>query len=672
MTRAAMYSPTQQKVQPIQPMPEKVQDSDVSLRLLVQSGQYVDALSCYQLLQSPTAAETRLAGHAAWGKGDFIQATIYLNRAYLQGEHGASVDVLRLSVLQNQFDNLESKISSIELSYLQNKDKIQLEILKGEIALKQEKLSVAKKHFIDAWISANTYEDCSSLIPSIARNLFVVCHATACDLEAIGYLEKAFLGATGIWRPYLQLSKAQADLMLGNYFEFERTLDKIPKATINNAHFKMIYTMAYGLHDFLTQKYKSALDKLWSAIHGTNEIKVNASLVPRVQYYLIGIMIQQKLFDQARGQLCQLEINAQTQGEIAMFNHRKGQFLAARGLFMESVELLESARETFLKLEWRRELGWTLLQLAHVYLNLGNAPKAGFLLEAVTDLINIAENAAFLELERQFIGDLQPLIAIASSYGLHALNHHQPLVQTVLVPPVPTSITFRSFGAIALSLNGQPVICKLNRAFAVMAYLLLYPHSTLDKILSDVFEDSKDTEAARNYFHTSRYELRQALPCVQFAYDRFTKTYSVDSGSVPIDFDYQETMRLLHAPTENEFYQALEKCQGAFMHGYEALWLEEVRANVEWLLVRSGLKLVQEMYEAGDFQACRRLTERLLKVEPFDESLNELLVRATREVEGALASRKAMSLVESQFLQEVGELPPTLAQLKREMKFRVN
>jgi DNA-binding SARP family transcriptional activator len=78
------------------------------------------------------------------------------------------------------------------------------------------------------------------------------------------------------------------------------------------------------------------------------------------------------------------------------------------------------------------------------------------------------------------------------------------------------------------------------------------------------------------------------------------------------------------------------------------------------------------MYETGDFQACRRLTERLLKIEPFDESLNEVLVRATKEIEGALASRKAMSKVESQFLSEVGELPPTLAQLKKEIKYRMN
>jgi two-component SAPR family response regulator len=317
-------------------------------------------------------------------------------------------------------------------------------------------------------------------------------------------------------------------------------------------------------------------------------------------------------------------------------------------------------------------LGWTLLQLAHVNLNLGHAHKASLLLESVTDIINIVENSAFLELERRLIGDLQPLAKIASSYGLVALNHNQPLTQPILERPISTSITFHSFGITTLSLNGQPVSCKLNRAYAVMAYLLMYPQSSLEKILSDVFEDSKDVAAAKNYFHTSRYELHRAFSCIRFAYDKVTKTYSVDTDDIPLTFDYQEVMRLLHAPSENEFYQALEICRGAFMPGFEGQWIEEVRANVEWLLIRSGLKLVQEMFESGDFQACRRLTERLLKVEPLDESLNELLVRATREVEGALASRKAMSMVESQFLSEVGELPPTLAQLKREMKFRIN
>jgi DNA-binding SARP family transcriptional activator len=460
--------------------------------------------------------------------------------------------------------------------------------------------------------------------------------------------------------------------MLGDFDYFKSYINEIPSECKVYSQFSINFVTIDGLFLVLTNETQTAISKLELAIQELKTVNSNTSSITRVQYYLVGMLIQQKRFDQARGQLCQLEVHAQTRGEIAMFHHRKGQYLAAQGLFADSLVELELARESFFDLEWRRELGWTLLQAAHANLNLGDTHKAGLLLESVTDIISIVNNSAFLELERRFIGDLQPLAKIASSYGLLALNHHQLPPQTILLRPVTTSITFHSFGITTLSLNGQPVSCKLNRAYAVMAYLLMYPQSSLEKILAEVFEDSKDVVAAKNYFHTSRYELNRAFSCIRFAYDRITKTYSVETGDIPIVFDYQETMRLLHAPTENEFYKALEICRGPFMPGFEGQWIEEVRANVEWLLVRSGLKLVQEMFESGDYLACRRLTERLLKVEPLDESLNELLVRATREVEGALASRKAMSMVESQFLMEVGELPPTLAQLKREMKFRIN
>jgi tetratricopeptide (TPR) repeat protein len=667
MNRVVAYSPNPQVVQS-----EPTARPELVLRSLIQTGKYREALDFYKNLVVPTSEATRLAGHAEWGQGNFIQAAIYLNRAYSQGEYGAVVDILRLQVLQNQLDDIDAKIISINHFDLNDLDKIQLQIVQGEIALKKNKLGIAKRHFLNAWIAANSLKNCGSLVQSIARNLFVVCHATACDREAIDYLNQALISAKGIWIPYLRLSKAQAHLMMGDFANFEANLNEIPNESINNVQFSTNFVTVRGLFEFLADEFQSALDKLGHAIQELKAENSNTSSITRVQYYFVGMLIQQKQFNQARGQLCQLEVHAQTRGEVAMFHHRKGQYLAAQGLFAEAAGQLEAARETFFDLEWRRELGWTLLQLAHVHLNLGNSQKAGFLLESVTDIINIVENAAFLELERRFIGDLKPLTKIASSYGLHALTHNQPLAQPIMSRPVQTSISFHSFGTTMLSLNGQPVSCKLNRAFAVMAYLLMYPHSSLEKVLTDVFEDSKDVTAAKNYFHTSRFELNRAFGWIRFAYDRLTKTYSVDTGDVPIIFDYQETIRLLHAPSENEFYDALEICRGPFMSGFEGQWIEEVRANVEWLLVRSGLKLVQEMYESGDFGACRRLTEKLLKVEPLDESLNELLVRATREVEGALASRKAMSMVESQFLLEVGELPPTLAQLKSEMKFRIN
>ena len=67
-----------------------------------------------------------------------------------------------------------------------------------------------------------------------------------------------------------------------------------------------------------------------------------------------------------------------------------------------------------------------------------------------------------------------------------------------------------------------------------------------------------------------------------------------------------------------------------------------------------------------------KMTERLRKVEPLDESLNELLVRATTELDGALAGRRTVAEVERTFGGYGEVLPPTLKRLREELKLTLN
>ncbi len=650
MSLATTYSP------PIQP--------------LVQSGRYQEAISVYGGLVSPTPQEDRLIGRAFWGLGDFLQAEIYLRRASKRQENGAAVDLIQLSVVQNKFENIDYEIRQIDTTKLLKKESLQLRYIQGEVLFRNNKLCQAEQMLKEVWFEAQTEKNIGSLVQTIAQSLSTVLHLRGLDNEAIRIIDNSIAGASEIWKSYLNLSKSQILFYLGQYRQSRDLLEKFSENT--NPQLRVNRSIVSNLLAFVDQQVEESITGLLS-ITNCPEAQIDyKSSICRVYFNLIGIIIYKQEYTFARSKFIQFELFAEQQSEKALFAHRKGQYHNALGEYETAIPFLELSQATFADLEWRRELGWTLLQLAYAHAKLGHAAKATTILDSLTDIVSITESSAFLELEKRFIGDLSVLTEVASSYGMLSLQGSSIPSQALFSRPLPDTISFLSLGSPMVSLNGQPISCKLQRSFAVMAYLLIYPQSSLEKILSEVFEDSKDVEAARNYFHTSRYELNQAVPSIKFAYDRFTKSYSVDTGNIPLEFDYNQAMQLLHAPSENEFYQALELCRGPFMRGFEGQWIEEVRANMEWLLVRSGLKLVQEMYESGDFQACRRLTERLLKVEPLDESLNELLVRATGEVEGALASRKAMSKVESQFLHEVGELPPTLAQLKREMKFRVN
>lgn len=65
------------------------------------------------------------------------------------------------------------------------------------------------------------------------------------------------------------------------------------------------------------------------------------------------------------------------------------------------------------------------------------------------------------------------------------------------------------------------------------------------------------------------------------------------------------------------------------------------------------------------------LTRRLLDIEPFDESLNALLLKATLAVEGERAARIAFRRVRERFEDEIGEVPPVLLAFGAELP-RVN
>ena len=226
-------------------------------------------------------------------------------------------------------------------------------------------------------------------------------------------------------------------------------------------------------------------------------------------------------------------------------------------------------------------------------------------------------------------------------------------------------------GRARLLADGQPVHLSLSKALDLVAYLLVHPASTLETILADVFGDA-DAKAAKNYFHQIKYQLGQDARGLAIRYDRLTRTYAVDAGLAPVEFDYEEIVRLLSAPTDTGFTQALELYAGPFLRHADAEWVEGVRSDLEWLLVRSGLKVIQNLYEQGQYEQCRRLTTRLLKVEPLDVALNELLVRATAEIEGALAARSTLGRVMREFEVQIGERPETLRRLGTEFDARLN
>jgi two-component SAPR family response regulator len=252
---------------------------------------------------------------------------------------------------------------------------------------------------------------------------------------------------------------------------------------------------------------------------------------------------------------------------------------------------------------------------------------------------------------------LKPLSATNAPLEAHSLKHEFQL---------------NVFGQPSLLADGKPVhLSSTAKTLETLAYLMLHPNSTLERILTDVFEES-DPKAARNNFHQIKHQLVQHSNGLEINYDRVTRTYSLEAKTANITWDYSEILRLLSVPVDNDLNQALDLYAGAFLRHSSAEWVEEVRSNVEWLLVRTGLKVVQDLFERGDFDACRKTTKRLRKVEPLDIGLNEQWIRAMTELDGALAGRRTVAEVERAFDGYGEALPPTLKRLREELKLTLN
>jgi tetratricopeptide (TPR) repeat protein len=637
------------------------------LKELVASGRYRDALEFYATLTEITALDERTVGRAYWGLGDFQNASQAMARAYALGEIGAAVDELQLKILERQNVDIREEVKRLAPKNLLPRDRLQLRIIEGEYYLRSYQFKKATQIFISVWVEAQHSLENQGLISHVGHSLALAYHQQGLDREAIPILEQAIITSRTIWHDYLILRQVESMFWLGNYLEAQKKLNQISQNQLVNPLFYEKRELLETLLLFIEhQNFDQAIQKLTQLEHNA----VNRRFTPTT-FYLLGLFIADRQLEVAHALIKESTSQGFDQALRPMLELRHGQYLTAIGEFKEAIKILKSAYEIVYDHDQFSQQAIVKLHLAYAQQQSGQELDAQLTLDQITDLCNLCQNAAFLNLEKRFIGNLEPLITIASSYGRTSLETDRPLAP-IDTRPAPITLTLVSLNKSRLLLDGQIMAVKLNRAMPLLAYLQLYQPCPLEQILKDVFEGSKSQIDARNYFHTTRFELNRACPSIKLVYDRNSKTYSIETEGIKLEFDYLEFKAKIHSGNLETFKTALNQEIKPFLSEFEGAWIEEIRHNTEWQIIKQGLWFVQQLYQANDFAACQDLSKQLLKVEPLDESLNELLVRATREVEGALASREAMKQVESQFLLEVGELPPTLAELKKEMKNRLN
>jgi tetratricopeptide (TPR) repeat protein len=648
------------------------------IQRLAQSACYKEGWEFYQQLPVPSSTDDRWAGICLWNLGRLEDARTMFTRAKRRGETGALIGLASICRLLGFYDDCEAHLEAAFDASLSPEDWVRALRERGDLYSTRNQLKAAVGAYSEARLEAQLCNEAITLIPMIDQSLGYTYHLLGNDRKAKELLDRALLSTNPAFRAYVHMTRIFVCIYSGDYLNAENSL--LHPDFQNNDHpfYHSIQLSANGSYRIIQQDWKNALLYFQQSIEITekHDFTITDCLS---KIGICKVHIGTGKFDEARAALRRSEnVNSSPQCAAAR-DLTAGVLWTNLGQLEKAHKYLLSAQTYFQEHEFARELAWTYLHFAVWHLKNNDSGAAAISLEHVSDIANALGGNAFLMLELRLISDIQALADIATPYGLNALK---PVLESnfaaeeVKLPlehrPVVTEYRIRAFGQPMLLANGKPVhLSSTAKTLELLSYLMLHPMSTLEKILTDVFEES-EPKAARNNFHQIKHQLPLSANGLEITYDRVTRTYSLEPGAAGLAWDYSEIMRYLSVPVDNDLNLALDLYAGAFLRHSSAEWVEEVRSNVEWLMVRTGLKVVQDLFERGDFDACRKMTERLRKVEPLDLGLNELLVRATTELEGALAGRRTVAEVERTFGGYGEALPPTLKQLREELKLTLN
>jgi two-component SAPR family response regulator len=176
----------------------------------------------------------------------------------------------------------------------------------------------------------------------------------------------------------------------------------------------------------------------------------------------------------------------------------------------------------------------------------------------------------------------------------------------------------------------------------------------------------QDLESLRQaVFHQVRDDLKKSVPGLSIPYDRQQRTYGVRLEQVDFSWDHRDLRAALtRVETQGtDLLEVLSGYTGVFLPHAEGPWASREREQLQAWVIRVGLKTLTEWQVAQDCGRCLRLARRLVELDPDDEALNVVLLRAVQEVEGDLAARTAYRAIRRRFEEDYGEVPPSLAQL---------
>jgi tetratricopeptide (TPR) repeat protein len=647
------------------------------IQKLAKNGGYVEGLEAYQKLVNPTSNDDRWASMCLWNLGRLEDAKIMFTKAKRRGSNGALIGLASICRLMGDLDESETHLNAAFECVLSPEDWVRALLERGHLLVAHNEFKTALEVFTDTLLEAKLSAEADILTPFVNQSLGVVYHLLGNDRKAKEHFKQALSSTNSTFRLSVLISQSYSSILCGDFLGIENELTHQDFQKIKNPFFNSLRLYALGMYKIIYEDWTTANTYFKKSV----EIAEKGSFIELDCLSKLGICkiyVGLKQFNDARIALKRVDNLKISPEYIAARDLTAGVLWTNVGQLDTAHECLSRALEYYQTHEMARELGWTHLHFAVWHLKNGDAQAVNKSLEAVADIAGMIGGNAFLLLELRLISDqdIQAMAAVASTYALYALKpvlDSQEVVQT----PAVAQVSFQVFGKPGLFVNGINVqLTSAAKTIETLAYLLIHPKSSLEQILTDVFEETMP-KAARNNFHQVKHQFALAQGALQIEYERSSRTYSIKTEAANLTWDYGDLMKILNSSSNpnqasevsvDKMNQAFDLYDGAFLAFCDNAWVREIQFKVNWLMIQTGLKVVRKLFDSDQFDVCYTMTQRLQKIDPLDENLNELLILASTKVEGVLGARHRITEIKHVFQQHDEELPTALQKLGNDLK----
>jgi len=191
----------------------------------------------------------------------------------------------------------------------------------------------------------------------------------------------------------------------------------------------------------------------------------------------------------------------------------------------------------------------------------------------------------------------------------------------------------------------------------VLAYMCRHTEVSLKNLQRALFPDTP-AQRAKNYFHQVRVDIASRAPGLDIHYDSKRRLYRLESQT-PLVWDVAELEVALTEPG----HPLPDLSNLDFLPTSESEWAHEEREHLKRWVTQIALETINHWFQAGDYEKCIQLAERLLPLDPLDEALHTFLLNATWQARGELAAHHLYRHSAATFMREVGEVPGGLKHL---------